>query len=363
MKDGMQNLFRARFEGHESPVDPGIWDGIQQQMAMSAPATDGVQDLFKERFQGHETAVDPSVWQGISSQLGHGVAASSTVGSMSWAAAGAAVVAIGVLGYFIMKEPSTEVALQPVVELITPSITTTKDAALPEQKAEVPVASGLLADKPTADVAVKAIPVMQKDAPRVDRIPAERTTASSSVPTNSNTGQKPGDPGSLPPAIANTTSVDPTPKSATNRADAPEKVESIIRKLTDEVQMEVLANPAQVVVDEAATTPEDDLLGDMIAADRSMAPMPKLFMPNTFTPNGDGVNDTYTLVREGYRSMMVRVYSMKSNQLVFSTNNGEAWTGDTCEDGMYMVAVEAVTDDGRTMTEGKVVWLTRVRLN
>ena len=93
------------------------------------------------------------------------------------------------------------------------------------------------------------------------------------------------------------------------------------------------------------------------------APLPKLFMPNTFTPNGDGVNDTYTVDGDGYASIMLRVYSMKTNSLVFTTNSGQPWTGEGCEDGMYMVAMEAHTPDGRSTTEGKVVWLTRNRMN
>lgn len=86
-------------------------------------------------------------------------------------------------------------------------------------------------------------------------------------------------------------------------------------------------------------------------------------MPNTFTPNGDGVNDTYTVDGDGYASIMLRVYSMKTNSLVFTTNSGQPWTGEGCEDGMYMVAMEAHTPDGRSTTEGKVVWLTRNRMN
>ena len=30
----MSTLFSERFQGHESPVGPGIWDGIQQQLAV-----------------------------------------------------------------------------------------------------------------------------------------------------------------------------------------------------------------------------------------------------------------------------------------------------------------------------------------
>ncbi|MCB0769174.1 MAG: gliding motility-associated C-terminal domain-containing protein, partial [Flavobacteriales bacterium] len=80
---------------------------------------------------------------------------------------------------------------------------------------------------------------------------------------------------------------------------------------------------------------------------------------NTFTPNGDGINDRYEVDMTGFKSLVLRVYSMKNDRLVFSTNAGAPWTGEGCEDGMYMVAVEAVTKDGKIISQGKVVWLTR----
>ncbi len=363
MKEGMNSLFSERFQGHESPVDPAIWSGIQEQMAMNSAGTDGVGDLFKERFQSHESMVDPSVWQGISSQLGHGVATSSTIGTMGWAAAGAAVVVIGVMGYFLAKEPSTEVAGEPIVELAVPNTEPIIQA----------IAGGPEVNKPTANVegveplttaeTLKTVSKERKIAPRAERNSLQNTNIEHAATVDGDPVKQRETIIPLPPETTDASILDRAPEPATSVVNAPEKVESIIRKLTDEVQMEVLTNPARVPVDENAISPIDEGTDDALAVDRSMAVLPKLFMPNTFTPNGDGVNDTYTLAREGYRSMMVRVYAMKNDQLVFSTNNGEAWTGDKCEDGMYMVAVEAVTDDGRTMTEGKVVWLTRVRLN
>ena len=86
--------------------------------------------------------------------------------------------------------------------------------------------------------------------------------------------------------------------------------------------------------------------------------------PNTFTPNGDGYNDEYRVQPSvAYSLMHMRVFSLKTNQLVFSTNSGEAWTGSGCEDGWYSVAVEVMTLDGRVLSEGKVVWLNRQGMN
>ena len=102
MRDSLNTLFHDRFQGHELPVDPGVWQGITQQMANATVSTaDGLSDLFKDRFQGHETAVDPAVWKGISAQLGH-AAVGTTAGSglLGWAAAGVLAVTVGAVAYF-----------------------------------------------------------------------------------------------------------------------------------------------------------------------------------------------------------------------------------------------------------------------
>ena len=71
MKGNIEQLFRERFQGHEAPVSPGMWEAIQQQMGATAPAAaDGVNELFRERFAEHEVQMDASVWEGISKELG-----------------------------------------------------------------------------------------------------------------------------------------------------------------------------------------------------------------------------------------------------------------------------------------------------
>src|SRR5690606_36287105 len=81
-------------------------------------------------------------------------------------------------------------------------------------------------------------------------------------------------------------------------------------------------------------------------------PLPDIFMPNAFTPNGDGHNDAYTVDLAGFRSMKVRIISLQTNDVVFSINTEEewAWDGRNCGPGPYLVAVEAITEDGRLVT-------------
>lgn len=345
MKDSMNTLFQQRFRSHEAPVDPGVWTSIEQQLA-AAPAADGVNQLFKDRFNGHELNVDPSVWSGISSQLGHPVAAGTSLGTWAMVTAGVAAVALTAAVVF---SGGAEEPAHVATERAKPAQVITLPAAVPV----VPEAS-IVAPRTEE---VKAVPTkaMATVAPRTRNPERETPEHSTTLPVEMPTGT---------PDLGRDTSLpagDRTPEKGTT------VVSAIITDLEEQVkQQPITASPEPGLVGTAtpeatATRPESGPEARTVPPEAS--PMPKLFMPNTFTPNGDGINDTYSVDGEGYATILLRVYSMKSNALVFTTNSAEPWNGDGCEDGMYMVAVEARTPDGRTTTEGKVVWLNRNRIN
>ncbi|MBL7950252.1 MAG: gliding motility-associated C-terminal domain-containing protein [Flavobacteriales bacterium] len=348
MKDSVNSLFQQRFQGHETPVDPAVWQGIQQQMAVAAPANDAVNDLFRDRFAQHEVPVDPSAWSNISSQLGHPAAGAGVAGSAwGWVAAGvaAAVVTTGVL---LWQRDS-----------VAPAPTT------------VAVTKELVVPQPPLEERTLAVPreVEVRTRPLVISIPAERVP-SVTAPTRSRDLSASSVPSSGTPSEAE----QDTPASEavpSGNGTGEVLVSDIITDLTEQViQGPVTAQPEPGAANKAAANGKrepsavsDNQSNTDLPVYELTEPLPELFMPNTFTPNGDLVNDTYTVGMDGFQNVMVRIYSLKTNALVFSTNNGEPWTGANCEDGMYMVAVEASTLDGRTVSEGKVVWLNRNRLN
>lgn len=336
MRDSVNRLFHQRFTGHEMPVDPGVWTGIEEKMA-SMTAPDGVNELFKARFDGHEVAVDPAVWNSIGSRLGHAPPTPSGF-SWGWAAAGIGVVAIGaalVLGTG-GNEPLSEAPRTP--------------RALPQARMD---------DRPAPAVGPEAMHTSPQEPPpaglgalpvAIPRHHQDRRQHDAAI-TNSEPGSTPVPEGSAPVAAA-------TKPGQVASTPGEELVESIILELTSEVVNDVRTDPASVKPDVEGTDPPagEEIPAVSVVAEEAM---PKLFMPNTFTPNGDLINDTYSIGSEGFVSLMIRVYSLKTNALVFSTNTGEAWTGSNCEDGMYMVAAEARTANGRTVSDGKVVWLNR----
>lgn len=71
-----------------------------------------------------------------------------------------------------------------------------------------------------------------------------------------------------------------------------------------------------------------------------------LFIPNAFTPNGDGINDLFGVQGEGILRFKMQIYDRWSS-LVFETNDINAfWNGSYqnssyyCEAGIYMVRIE-----------------------
>ncbi|MCB0765874.1 MAG: gliding motility-associated C-terminal domain-containing protein [Flavobacteriales bacterium] len=348
MKDSVNTLFRQRFQGHEAAVDPGVWTGIEQQMAAPTPA-DGVNELFKDRFHGHEMSVDPAVWSGISSQLGHPVAAGTSMGTWALITAGVAAVAITAAVVF---NGGSEQLPQPVAERVDPAQETIRPV-------EVPIDPGTTTIEPLTED-----PKSGPARPKTSATGAPKGIARSNNPVRSTPPTVEIHSGT--PDLVRDTALpagDRTPESGTT------VVSAIITDLEEQVrQQPITASPEPGLAGSSTpepppTRPEPGTVTMATTGTAEASPMPKLFMPNTFTPNGDGINDTYTVDGEGFSAILLRVYSMKSNALVFTTNSAEPWTGDGCEDGMYMVAVEARTNDGRTTTEGKVVWLNRNRIN
>lgn len=324
------------------PVDPSVWAGIESQVGV--PVADGVNDLFRDRFQGHEMAVDPAVWSGISSQLGHTAVVGTTVGTMlGWAAASSAIVLTGVAGFYWLNEPpgSSQIAVS------APAIEHVEVAEAPDLKETNPASfevEAALKDFKTSPANVDGLAGSldpKNGGERVDRpLPPVRMQPLPSIGEND-----------LSPAID---PIDERTREGTAR------VESIIQELTTKAQMEAKARKEEDREDENG----DEFRSGPNSLSLSQTTLPELYIPNTFTPNGDQLNDTYYVVKvPEYETMILRVYSVQNGRLVFSTNSGEPWTGVGCEDGMYMVAVEVVTRDGRTVSEGKVVWLNRSPMN
>ena len=88
-------------------------------------------------------------------------------------------------------------------------------------------------------------------------------------------------------------------------------------------------------------------------------------VPNAFTPNGDGTNETFH-VKEGYQSIVsfhATVYNRQMKKVYSWDNIAEGWDGRSggheCPDGAYYLVINAKGADGREYKIKKTINLLR----
>ncbi len=344
MKDSLTDLFSERFQSHEAPVDPATWQVIEARLLTSAPATDQVNELFRERFEQHEVSVDPGVWQGISSQLGHGAAAGSgLLGGFGWVAAGVAgIVVAGGLYYFTAGSATVPSTVQPAEHANTVVL------AEPGPGSETVISTDALPAAP------------QTEARQEPQAPATPTQRGEQGPLQTR-------PHSQPPVVlADNTDEAETTEGPLDTSGAP-IVREIIAAMTSAAERE-LQRSLQAPAGTNTTSPvatSNEAVGhneDPSAFENGLAEQTEpctLFLENIFTPNNDGVNDSYVVKAPPcITSASIRIFSM-SGQLVYVMNNYEPWTGANSDEGWYIVVGEARTVEGSMIPVKGTVYLKR----
>ncbi len=70
-----------------------------------------------------------------------------------------------------------------------------------------------------------------------------------------------------------------------------------------------------------------------------------IYIPNAFTPNGDGMNDTFGVKGEGIRNFRLYIYNRWGEKIFETTNPKQQWdgyyNGQPVEQGTYVVQVFA----------------------
>ncbi len=73
--------------------------------------------------------------------------------------------------------------------------------------------------------------------------------------------------------------------------------------------------------------------------------IPTLFVPTSFSPNDDGINDVYDITGFGLKSYSLTVYN-RWGQLVFNGADKQAWDGSKAAEGVYLIMVHYTTNAG-----------------
>jgi gliding motility-associated-like protein len=81
-----------------------------------------------------------------------------------------------------------------------------------------------------------------------------------------------------------------------------------------------------------------------------------IFIPNVFTPNGDGKNDVFTIDAKGFAGLHVRIYNRWGMLLYeyYTTDggwNGETKSGSKCPDGVYFYIADMIDFYGKATTQ------------
>src|SRR5690606_26860544 len=53
----------------------------------------------------------------------------------------------------------------------------------------------------------------------------------------------------------------------------------------------------------------------------------RVYIPNAFTPNGDGINDEFKVYIEGVNKFWLAIYDRWGNEVFFSENPNQGWNG------------------------------------
>jgi gliding motility-associated-like protein len=96
---------------------------------------------------------------------------------------------------------------------------------------------------------------------------------------------------------------------------------------------------------------------------RIFATNPSVFIPNAFTPNGDGRNDLLRPIAAGMQRVEVFAVYNRWGQLLFSSQDGRGWDGNASgkpqQTGVYVWMVKAIDYNGKPYIQKGTVTLLR----
>lgn len=90
----------------------------------------------------------------------------------------------------------------------------------------------------------------------------------------------------------------------------------------------------------------------------------RLFVPNTFTPNGDGLNDEFSISGTLIKEINIQIYDRWGKILFESSDLGFAWkgldqSGDNCPEGSYVYVINGLAYDGTKINKKGSVTIIR----
>lgn len=355
---------------------------------------DYIKNLFKDRFDSFEAPVDASLWSGIESNIG-------SSGSSSWikgvsngvvsSAAVVAVIAISVGAYinYNVQEPLVEEIPTEEVSTVVEKEDNFKGA---ENEVALPVAKEVDQDNEKSLVNTN------------DSELKNSTKVNDGIEKNGNTSILDSDNGNDQLAEEKFEAKEPADLELENSVN-PNIVSNAPSEIVVEDQSKVLASPSggvaplnvsfsaisdvvevkwkfddgqesseihpnhefqnpgiyfvtmlaklsdgSVVMDKAIVEVKEPAKDKETVVEES-----SIFVPNIFTPNGDGENDVLQVSTKGIYSYTISIYSV-NGKLVYQNDNPETFwdgrdlSGNRVEDGTYYYLINALGKDEKVYT-------------
>jgi gliding motility-associated-like protein len=289
-----------------------------------------IDKLLKESFS--DFAPDaPDVWQGISEGVqaaqagqaaaGTGAAVKGGLGIAGKIIAAVAVSASLITGYVLLSDTKEDAAPAQVTTAYGEPAETTGTTAETTAGQEIP------AETPAATPGQTTVRHQSTGTTHRYAATDRQATTSTEQPLSS-----------TPDKAAGKTDIVP---EQTTRTDPPSARQQHTRQTADAPSRTTAATPpvkpAQEPAAEDKKEPSPAATEDQFSLEDASP-----FVPNVFSPNGDGVNDRFVIVIEQETLYFLRIYDQKGNVLFESDNRQNTWdgrdrrTGMMCAQGMYI---------------------------
>ena len=390
---------------------------------------DKIKDIFQDAFESFEAPVKPSAWSGIESGMnagaGSGAAGGSSLGSwvsanVGWVASGiVAVSAAAIIAVAAIGDQPEEIQPEPVTEQVvkqdskdnssamdqTPSQEKNTENEESAQSEKLEKSNGVASEREEATGSSK--PTSTNSAP--DSKPTveaetrsqkssnqnEATNSASSEKTDSATGSASANKSSEGGAteqssVSNEESEitsEPTAELSaqfriTSSNDSPLRISLRADAANADEYKWTFGDGKTVVttvpqVDHVFTKQGEYLVQLKVLREESTVSSsqkievfgrPELVLPNVFTPNGDDINDSFTIDQDeskNIESYTLRVFTLDGEQIFQSHSDQISWNGEMpngapAPEGKYVVSVKAIGTNGKSLrAQQKVITLTR----
>ena len=275
-------------------------------------------DIFSSKLENYEPSVNPKVWSAISSKIGTAATAGSVVGIsfLSKLIIGLSISAVAAGGLVLVytNTKQTPVTKDKEKTIVHKSLVVKEDIKNSEKKA-------LLIDNPK-DTTLKT----------VDKIEFNSNT---DVPITS---------------IENSEEKETVILTNINKED----------KITP-LQRDIYKSPSQDVIEKTVhtvdATPEDLQIENNEVSE-------KIKLPNTFTPNMDGVNDEFKILLVDVTAFSIVILDAR-NKIVYKSEdpefkwNGVGLNGEMVDAGNYIYYITAKNSLGKDVLEYSTLTIIR----